>query len=172
VSRSGFTLIELIIVVALIGIIVSVAIPGWLNARVTGNETSAVTALRAINNAEASYASVCGDGAYAVLFPTLGVAPPGSSLGFLSPDLTGSDAPVKSGYRFSLAPGAGASPGRPDCHGVETQTAYYATAVPATPGSSGTRGFATSQERDIWQGAGGVAPSEPFGPSDTVSRVR
>jgi prepilin-type N-terminal cleavage/methylation domain-containing protein len=170
-EHRGFTLIELIIVVALVGVIVSIAIPGLVRARMTSRETAAITALRAVNNAQAGYASVCGNGAYAVLFPTLANGPRGSSTGFLSTDLTGSPAPEKSGYRYTLAAGADGRPGPDDCNGTPTNTAYYASAVPTTPGTTGRRGFATNQERGIWQDASGAAPTEPFAVSPGVSEI-
>ena len=170
-KHRGFTLIELLIVVALVGIVVSIAIPGLVRARMTSRETAAIAALRAVNNAQAGYASVCGNGAYAILFPTLAIGPRGSSTGFLSTDLTASPAPEKSGYRYALAAGADGKPGPDDCNGTPTNTAYYASAVPTTAGTTGTRGFATNQERAIWQDTSGPAPTEPFAVGPDVSEI-
>lgn len=170
--QNGFTLIELIIVVVLIGLVVGVAAPGWLSARILGRETAAIVAMRAINDAEASYASVCGRGTYAVRFPVLAVPPPGSSTGFLSSDLTIDEQPIKSGYQYTLGPGAGGEPGGEDCNGSPTHTAYYATAVPVNPGTSGRRAFATNQEHEVWQNTSGTPPSEPFEAVDGASLAR
>jgi prepilin-type N-terminal cleavage/methylation domain-containing protein len=170
-SRAGFTLIELLIVVGIIGIIVGTAVPGFLHARRLSRETAAIVALRALNDAQAGYASACGRDAYADRFTTLGAPPPGSLAGFLSPDLAMSDTPLKSGYQFTLSSGMDGRPGPMDCNGAPTSTTYYASAVPATA-DSGTRAFATSQDQDIWQDISGVAPSEPFGAEETTSKVQ
>ena len=168
----GFTLIELLVTVAIIGIVAGIAVPGLLRARMAGNESAAIGAMRSINNAQAEYAYVCGSGAYAVLFPTLGIGPSGSPNGFLSVDLTGSPTPTKSGYSFALAAGLGGGPGLNDCNGTATNTAYLVSAGAVAVGSTGMRGFATSQRGAIWQDSTGATPVEPFTVGGTVSPIQ
>lgn len=167
---TGFTLVELLIVVAIIGVITGIAVPGLLRARMTANETSAIATLRAVSSAETSYSTACGNGAYAVLFATLAVGPGLSGEGFLSPDLAAGG--NKSGYAFLLANGAGAVPRPPDCNGVVTSSTYYVSAVPLTLGATGTRGFASNQSASVWEDRTGAAPTEPFTPGPSVSPVQ
>lgn len=143
--------------VFLVGIVAAIAVPGLLRARMAANEAAAIGSLRAINSAQASYSSAAGAGGYARTLRTLAAACPGSSVGFISPDL-GNDPSLQSGYRVALT-SAGAPPGPRDCNRMPTELDYYATSVPVTAETTGNRAFATSAAGTIFFTTTGRAPS-------------
>ena len=158
-QAAGFTLVELLIVVAVIGIVSAISVPAMLRARRTGNEASAIGSLRALNSAQTSYAAAAAKGGFSPTLATLAAACPGSAVGFISPDLS-TDPSIKSGYTITMAASASSSPGPNDCNGVLSETAYYVTAVPVSAGLSGLRAFASTGAGTIFFDQLGIAPTE------------
>ena len=83
---------------------------------------------------------------------------------FISADLGSVLAPQKAGYNFTMGAGAGNAVGPTDCLPAAnpTNSTYYATAIPQTFGSTGTRSFAVNAGNTIWQVNAAAAPAEPF----------
>lgn len=169
-SIDGFTLIDLLFALAILGILSALAVPSLLRGRAAANEASAIASMRSTHTAQLSYMLTCGIGFYASSFTALGGGPGG--LGFLPTDLTYSTTPSKSGYTMTMSTGIAGVLGPADCNGSpDTSLTYYATAIPQTPGSTGIRGFATNQAGAIWEDVSGAAPVEPFSHLPGISPV-
>jgi type IV pilus assembly protein PilA len=156
-KQKGFSLIELLIVVAIILIIAAIAIPNLLRSRMAANEASAVGSVRSINTAEVTYAAAYPDTGYAALLTNLGgtaaaCAPPAvattTAACLLDATLSSGN---KSGYTFTAV---GAIVGT----GTVVNT-FVSTAVPQGIGSTGQRGFGSDQTGVVRYTLTGVAPT-------------
>jgi prepilin-type N-terminal cleavage/methylation domain-containing protein len=159
-NARGFTLLELLIVIAVLGILLSFALAGYRYARVRGAEAAAVAALEAINQAQFAYMQTCGHQMYAPTLSSLGTPAPGGGAPYLSPDLTQSDELVKSGYLIKMA-GTEAQDAPQTCTSVVPVSGYQITADPTSPGITGTRFFGTNTDRVIFADTGTFTGNMP-----------
>jgi prepilin-type N-terminal cleavage/methylation domain-containing protein len=132
----GFSLIELLIVVAIILIIAAIAIPNLLRARMAANESSAVSSIRTINTGEITYNSAYPTVGYATALTNLGgvtpCSPSSTTACLIDSVLAGG---TKSGYTFAAA-GSGGPP----------NSQYYTTGVPVTLNQTGVRSFCSFED--------------------------
>ncbi len=150
-KQKGFSLIELLIVVAIILIIAAIAIPNLLRARIAANEASAVGSMRTLNTAEISYTTAYPTIGFSNTIAQLGptgdcTAPTPANACFIDTVLA---THAKSGYNFAYTPGAAVQ---------NVVVSYTIVASPLGVGTTGVSGFFTDQT--------GVIRKDPTGTGD------
>jgi len=141
-NQKGFSLVELLVVVIIIAIIAAIAIPNLLASRRAANEASAISSLRTIHSAEATYQATQGGNVNYGDLAALAAATSPDPNGLIDSALA---AGAKSGYSFAVT--------------VPAAQVYCATAAPTTPGTTGNRYFAVSQPGVIYAGAAAITCS-------------
>jgi type IV pilus assembly protein PilA len=153
--QKGFSLIELLIVVAIILIIAAIAIPNLLRSRMAANEASAVGSVRTVVTGEVTYSSTWGVG-YAAAITNLGGASPctaTSATACLLDPLISTAPEQKSGYTLTATgAGGGGTASSPD-------TTFEVGAVPIKVGTTGQRTFCSDESGVIrFDATGGADP--------------
>ena len=152
-KQKGFSLIELLIVVAIILIIAAIAIPNLLRARMAANESSAVSSIRTVNTAEVSYQSTYQNG-YSTSLAQLGPAAAGACtaptaanaclIDYSLSTATASTAP-KSGYYFTFTT-------------LSTATSYVIGGQPQKANQTGISTFCSSEDGVLHKDVTGATP--------------
>ena len=157
---NGFTLMELLIVIAIILILMLMAIPTIGGLKKQANETSAMNSVQVILKAEMQYESTFPSNGYACSLAALGGdpksgAPTPTASQLLQGDLASG---IKSGYIFNIS-----NCTKVNLNGTDRITGYQITAVPQTVGKTGNRGFCSDEFGTIKQ--------DPAGGSNCVQNV-
>ncbi|HKV48436.1 MAG TPA: prepilin-type N-terminal cleavage/methylation domain-containing protein [Candidatus Acidoferrales bacterium] len=162
-KQKGFSLIELLIVVAIILIIAAIAIPNLLRSRMAANEASAVGSVRTMVTAAISFSSTYGDG-----FPpditsigTTGTAVVSCKNAELIDSVLTSK--VKSGYNFNILPGSVPVTAPPSTCTTGNSDGFAAIASPVTIGTTGQRSFCSDASGVIRYDPTGAVPTSAGG---------
>lgn len=150
---SGFSLIELLIVVAIILIIAAIAIPNLLKAKMSANETSAASQVRTISTMQMSYANSCGG--YAMSMPQLGPATVENctnGMGLLDNTITIAGTLTKAGYNFKYTAAPG---GSTTYNGVTVGNDFVYGAEPVSWNATGRKSFCSTPEPSVVRGTDG-----------------
>jgi len=159
--QKGFSLIELLIVVAIILIIAAIAIPNLLRARISANEASAAAGVRTIVTAEVSYSMSYPAVGFATAIGNLAgtttecATPSSDTACLIDQTLADSATTPKSGYIFA-ATGVVVAP-------ATTNSDFVASAIPSTLGTTGNRTFCAEQSGVVRANAGATAPTDNAG---------
>jgi type IV pilus assembly protein PilA len=147
-AQKGFSLIELLIVVAIILVIAAIAIPNLLRSRMAANEASAVSAVRAITTAEHAYFQAYPAIGFTCTLSNLGPPPAGqpytdTGAGILDAVVSSG---TKAGYSFAVTA----------CSGTPVVSSYTTIATPITVGGTGQRAFCSDASGVIRYSSDGV----------------
>ena len=154
-SEAGFTLIELLIVMSVMLILMTLAVPQLLKLRKSANETSAMQSVRTIGQAELQYNSAYPANGFSCSLTTLGGQPGSGAPSAQAAQLIDNALSTgqKAGYTFAIT---GCS--KVNVNNQDMYTSYTITAVPQSIGKTGDRGFCSDENNTIrYDPAGGTS---------------
>jgi len=160
IAEAGFTLIELLIVMSVMLILMTLAVPQLLKLRKQANETSAIQSVRTIGQAELQYNSAYPANGFACSLASLGGQPGSGAPSAQAAQLIDSALSTgqKAGYTFAIT---GCS--KVTVNNQDMYTSYTITAVPQSIGKTGDNGFCADENNTIRKDpAGGTSCTQPI----------
>ena len=152
-NEAGFTLIDVLFTMAIIGTLSTIAMPGLIRARSQASTAGAIGSLRVINSGQLSYAITCASGFYSPTLQILGTAAPGTAHAFIPLDLGAPGVIIKNNYRIEMA-GTPIASAPPSCNGAGAGQGVvgYRTGATSQDGNFPVH-FSSNTSGAIWTGS-------------------
>jgi prepilin-type N-terminal cleavage/methylation domain-containing protein len=171
----GFTLIELMLVMLMLGTISAIAIPALFRARGAAAEVAAVGSIRAIHGAQVSYSTACGFGYYAPSVASLATPPSTKQPAFIGPEFK-ANATTRQSYTIRFTAGTVAAKARATCNGVAAgkalSTFYVGADLLQTTNGVAARYFGVNQSGLVYESTKRIAAFYAGNPPSPAKPLR
>lgn len=171
---AGFTLVEVLLVAAIIGILSAIAVPSLNRARGAAYEASTIGSLRAIQSAQSLFAASCGGGYYAPSIPWLATKPATSQTPFIGGEFT-ADTVVRQNYTIRFTKGPVAATAAATCNGLakgKSVTTYFVAADLLSNTLGMSRYFGVNASGVIFQSTKRVAVTQDGAPKAPAKPIQ